>query len=147
MNVHENINLRGSIEKWRVNTVRSMHKSIDRRQLNNTGKMRRSISSHTTGQGGSVHSVTFKISIYAMFLDMAVVKGHKFGTRTEFYSARTISRALGQRYTRAPKLYKNLHWLNKVIYGRTMDLAKIHVNLWGGEFLNLQLPARIELTM
>lgn len=147
MNVHEKINFRGSIEKWRNNTVKAMGKSIDRRGLVGKGNMKKSISSYVTTSGGAVHSITFKISIYAMFLDMAVSKGHPYGSRTEFYTARKVSRALGQRYARAPRLYKNLHWLNKVIYGRTQDLAKIHVNLWGKEFLNMQLPTRIELTM
>lgn len=147
MNVHEKINFRGAIEKWRVNTQRGIGKSIDRRGLIGSRKMRRSITSRSNSTGGSVHSITFSISIYAMFLDMAVSKGHKYGSRAEFYAARKISRALGQRYSRAPKLYKNQHWLNKVMYGRTKDLASMYVNLWGSEFMNLQLPTKIELTL
>ena len=145
--VHEKINLRGAIEHWRNNTERAIKKSIDRRELVSTGKMRKSVMSSSTFREGSIQSVTFRISIYAMFLDMAVSKGHPFGSRKSFMENRSVERALGVRFTRQPRLYKNLHWMNKVIYGRSQDLAKMQVNIWGKQFMSMQIPTRIELTM
>ena len=147
MNINEKINLRGAIESWAHNTLAAQGKSIDKRGLSRSGAMRNQRTVTVQGLNNGSYRITFTVKIYAMFLDMAVSKGHPLGARAKFMANRQIERALGQRYTKQPKLYKNQFWLNKVMYGRTLDLAKINANIWGNEFLQLQIPQRIEFSL
>jgi hypothetical protein len=147
MNINEKINVRGALEQWMKNTNNAIGKSAQKRELHKTGGLQRNRTARQSGLGDAVHRFTFTIPIYAMFLDMAVAKGHKFGARTEFMEQRKLSRALGQRYAKQPKLYKNQFWLNKVIYGRVLDLARIESNIWGLEFQRIQIPERIEFSI
>jgi hypothetical protein len=130
--VNQKINYRGELQQWAKDTERYLVRSIQNKDLIESGNLRRSMKHEVSGLLSDVKTFTFKYAQYGMYVDMGLFGGKGIAEKRD---AALVNKILGGRRKREKRV-KNLSkrqymWYSRTVYGALTALSNIVAKEYG----------------